>query len=434
MSSRSTTPWAVESQGGRNSHRGHQLFQRIHTEVSGTPSPRWHWGIGPLGSETASESTYTWNDDDRLIGIQFPGGATNAYTYDANGIRTSKNDSTGNVRYLIDPSRQSTLAAYDAVTKARLTIYTQNPAKIDEIVSYKTSGGTKYYPHADMLGSVHAVSDSTGTTLATWVYDVYGTRTQVSGTLLCPFGFTGREHDGDSGLIYFRDRYHDAAIGSWTQPDRLPLPSNRYRAMGDAPTAYTDPSGFWPFYASWGNDREVTQLLEVQYQSYNASVPYSDCRHAIEYFWDALEFGDDFLAATLGMWNFAEQHMRDLSSFGFKHKYRDPDGADQIHHFLMSISWEFWFQVRTSPTSLGFSGDFLAGELLDAAADLLGDEEYWEAAMGRSNGGHRLEVEDIAINYDVTPVALMMVVEPQKGAGPIAEFAHSILCVNDSCH
>jgi YD repeat-containing protein len=105
--------------------------------------------------QTTQITTYTWNDDDRLVGIQFPSGTTNAYTYDANGIRTSKNDSTGNVRHLIDPKTQSILATYDAVTKARLTTYNQNPAQIDEIVSYKDSGGTKHYPHADMLGSVH---------------------------------------------------------------------------------------------------------------------------------------------------------------------------------------------------------------------------------------------------------------------------------------
>jgi RHS repeat-associated protein len=216
-------PAAVEWHRGWNSHRGHQVLQGVHIEVPGAPSPRWHWGIGALRSETASESTYTWNDDDRLTGIQFPSGATNAYTYDANGIRTSKDDSSGNVRYLIDPATKSILATYDAVTKARLTVYNQNPQKVDEVVSYKTNGGAKYYPHADMLGSAHAVSDSTATAQATWTYDVYGTRTQTSGTLSYPFGFTGREHDGDSGLIYARQRYHDPAIGIWLQPDGLDI-------------------------------------------------------------------------------------------------------------------------------------------------------------------------------------------------------------------
>jgi RHS repeat-associated protein len=124
----------------------------------------------------------------------------------------------------------------------------QNPAKVDEVVSYKTSGGAKYYPHADLLGSVHAVSDSAGTTQATWTYDAYGARTQVSGTLNYPFGFTGREHDSDTGLIYARQRYYDPAIGAWLQPDRSQMQSmkdgpNVYQYVGSSPSRFTDPRG-----------------------------------------------------------------------------------------------------------------------------------------------------------------------------------------------
>src|SRR5208282_6346207 len=102
----------------------------------------------------------------------------------------------------------------------RLFNYNQNPQKIDEVFSYKNAQGIKYYPHTDMLGSVYAVSDATGTSQASWTYDVYGTRTQTSGSLSYAFGFTGREHDVDTGLIYSRARYYDPNVGQWLSPDR----------------------------------------------------------------------------------------------------------------------------------------------------------------------------------------------------------------------
>ncbi len=190
-------------------------------------------------------TSYSWTDDDRLGSVTLPSGQLDAFKYDANGIRVGKSDSTGSVRYLIDPLTQAILATYDAGTGLRLTQYNQNPQKLDEVFSVKSAQGTKLYPHTDMLGSVYAVSDSTGTSQATWSYDVYGTRTQTSGSLGYAFGFTGREHDGDTGLIYSRARYYDPSVGSWLSPDRkgdINGP-NLFQYVVDRPTRLVDPSG-----------------------------------------------------------------------------------------------------------------------------------------------------------------------------------------------
>ncbi|MHB8420970.1 MAG: RHS repeat-associated core domain-containing protein [Myxococcales bacterium] len=164
----------------------------------------------------------------------------------------------------------SPLATYDAGTGLRLFNYNQNPQKLDEVFSYKTAQGAKYYPHTDMLGSVYAVSDSTGTPQATYSYDVYGAQTVVSGNLSYPFAFTGLDHD--TGLYYARDRYYDPAVGSWMSPDRwegmtrqdlpaqgmsLPPPAlvphdfaRSYEYVLDRPTVFNDPTGFYPAVAN----------------------------------------------------------------------------------------------------------------------------------------------------------------------------------------
>ena len=190
-------------------------------------------------------TSYSWTDDDRLGSVTLPNGQLDAFKYDANGIRVGKSDSTGSVRCLIDPLTQAILATYDAGTGLRLAQYNQNPQKLDEVFSVKSAQGTKLYPHTDMLGSVYAVSDSTGTSQATWSYDVYGTRTQTSGTLAYAFGFTGREHDQDTGLISSRQRYYDPSVGSWLSKDRIGYKSgpNLYQYVLDNPTLYSDPLG-----------------------------------------------------------------------------------------------------------------------------------------------------------------------------------------------
>ena len=101
-----------------------------------------------------------------------------------------------------------------------MTSYFTNPQVIDEIESFQQAGPT-YYPLTDGLGSVYAVTNSSGSVAATYSYEVYGTRTQTSGTLALSFGYTGREHDGDSGLIYARNRVNSPFLGIWLSPDPL---------------------------------------------------------------------------------------------------------------------------------------------------------------------------------------------------------------------
>ena len=74
---------------------------------------------------------------------------------------------------------------------------------------------------ANRLGSIlTAVSISTGAVAAEYDYDAYGTRSQV-GALEQPYGFTGREHDAESGLIHLRARAYDPAVGMFLQRDPL---------------------------------------------------------------------------------------------------------------------------------------------------------------------------------------------------------------------
>ena len=79
-----------------------------------------------------------------------------------------------------------------------------------------------YTLHADRQGSVIAVTDqATGTVAARYEYDAFGLHTVLFGAGVQDYGFTGREHDVETALTYFRARNYDAQAGRFIQSDPL---------------------------------------------------------------------------------------------------------------------------------------------------------------------------------------------------------------------
>jgi RHS repeat-associated protein len=94
-----------------------------------------------------------------------------------------------------------------------------------------------------------------------FVYDSYGNLTESHGDFDQPFGFTGRELDSETGLLYYRARYYDRTIGRFINEDPLGFGGgdvNFYRYAGNSPTGYRDPLGL----SSCDKDREKKCLRE----------------------------------------------------------------------------------------------------------------------------------------------------------------------------
>ncbi|MFN0062653.1 MAG: RHS repeat domain-containing protein, partial [Myxococcaceae bacterium] len=196
---------------------------------------------GNLLTETVGTTTvrgYTWDADNRLRSLTTPGGL-HQYQYDANGLRTQQVTPTGVTKYVLDGA--SVLEELDAGNQQKAH-YLTNPQGIDDIFAF-TQGSSTYFPLMDALGSVYAVSNSSGQVTRSYGYDVYGERTNVSGASPeLAFGFTGREHDA-SGLNYNRDRYLDVRVGRWHQPDRAQDGASYYEYARGMPSLAIDPSG-----------------------------------------------------------------------------------------------------------------------------------------------------------------------------------------------
>jgi RHS repeat-associated protein len=127
------------------------------------------------------------------------------------------------------------------------TYFTNGPD--GEVVSERIPSGSTYnayYYLYDGLGSVVALTDSTGNIVNSYAYDPYGNTTSVSEQVANPFRFTGAIWDSSTGLYKMGERYYDSTVGQFTQPDPIGScagSSSSYSYGADNPANETDPSG-----------------------------------------------------------------------------------------------------------------------------------------------------------------------------------------------
>ena len=108
---------------------------------------------------------------------------------------------------------------------------------------------------ASRLGSILlAVNVATGTIATEAEYDAFGARTYLQGSdQTAPrYGYTGREHDAESGLTYYRARHYDPQTGTFLQRDPIGFAAgdlNTYAYVRNNAILHIDPSGHSPRFA-----------------------------------------------------------------------------------------------------------------------------------------------------------------------------------------
>ena len=142
-----------------------------------------------------------------------------------------------------------------------------------------------YYYHFDALGSVVALSDSSGDTVQTYEYSVYGQVAVEDANHTNPYMFAGRRFDIEIGLYYNRARYYNPFMGRFLQTDPIDYHDgmNSYAYCGNSPLNYLDPSGlikrFWREekvygYATrwWLSWKSTGSIIETPKEWYEAPV------------------------------------------------------------------------------------------------------------------------------------------------------------------
>lgn len=178
------------------------------------------------------EWRYTWDSDDRLVGVDTPDGARWSYRYDPLGRRLSKalhggddtvverTDFTWDGYCLVEQTR------YRSEGGPSITTWDYRPGTQTPIIQVERYWSS-YTIEAELGQSVYTVvSDLAGnpTNLITVEGDI-AWRAQGpipsadGGNVVCPIRLPGQYHDVENGLYYDNQRYYDPTANIYLTPD-----------------------------------------------------------------------------------------------------------------------------------------------------------------------------------------------------------------------
>ncbi len=191
---------------------------------------------------------YAWNTENRLVAADVTdstGTKQIDYQYDADGIRVSSTVNGEEIRYLIDASHP-----YQQVLEEYTPSHTIKASYVHglDLISQKR-GLARYFHHVDGLGSTCVLTDLSGQTTASYIYDAYGQLISQTGSTPNSYLFAGEQRDFNLGLDYLRARYMNLSVGRFYGMDTLegsvnsPISLNKYIYGNANPIANIDPSG-----------------------------------------------------------------------------------------------------------------------------------------------------------------------------------------------
>ena len=227
-------------------------------ELTSTPSTSYTYDNNGNTVTKSDGTQYAWDYENRLSSVTLPGSAgTVTFKYDALGRRIQKSGPSGTTNYVYEGA--NLVAEYNSPWVLR-SHYDQGLG-IDEPLAL-TRGSNHWFYHADGLGSITSITDSTGAVAAGYSTDAYGNLDKKVGTLANSFRYTGREWDHETGLYYYRARYYDPKVGRFVSEDPLGLGGGGtafYLYANNRPTRWTDPLGLSP--------ADIQKMIQLFYQT-----------------------------------------------------------------------------------------------------------------------------------------------------------------------
>ena len=144
---------------------------------------------------------------------------TNCYTYNANGIRTSKTVDFVRHDFVLEGSKilretwedNILIPLYDTDDSICGIIYNDEP----------------YYFQKNLQGDIIAINDCNSQVIARYSYDAWGVCNIVEDTSGCnianvnPYRYRGYYYDDETGMYYLQSRYYDPVIGRFINSDNI---------------------------------------------------------------------------------------------------------------------------------------------------------------------------------------------------------------------
>jgi RHS repeat-associated protein len=193
--------------------------------------------LPPPLTQVSEPTTYTWDEENRLVALHTQNGReeTMTYKYDALGRRVGASVVLGS----------STAFTYDGPDvvmddNGSSQVTYQNAPGIDN--KLKADNGKTNYFMQDHLGSTIGTTNIMGFLSSSGGYDSFGNGNPPYNR----YGFTGREYDGVSGLMYYRARWYDPKVGRFISEDPIGFAGgdiNLHGYVGNSPLMRKDPKG-----------------------------------------------------------------------------------------------------------------------------------------------------------------------------------------------
>jgi len=162
---------------------------------------------------------YFYNGLNRLKEVR-KGGITAQYTYNAEGIRTSKTVNGITIDFYLDGVNVV------AETKGTETInYIRGVLGIIYGEILGSSNSRKHYT-SDGHGNITNLINNSGLVVKTYDYDAFGVEENIDSADTNPFRYCGEYYDSEINQIYLRARYYSPELGRFNQQDTHWTPDN----------------------------------------------------------------------------------------------------------------------------------------------------------------------------------------------------------------
>lgn len=171
--------------------------------------------------------------------MTLPNGQTLSFAYDALDRRVSQVISGETTTFQYD----GTNVVIDRMNNGGAVDHLSGGGVDDTLRQVGGGSGTLYHLR-DHLGSTAALTNSSGGLLEQQAYESFGVN---AGSIYTRYGYTGRERETLTGLMYYRARWYDPKQGRFLTEDPIEHSggSNFYSYTENNPSNMNDPTGLY---------------------------------------------------------------------------------------------------------------------------------------------------------------------------------------------
>lgn len=204
--------------------------------------------------------TLTWKNGRQLASLS-GNGLTTSYTYDVDGLRTSKTVNGVKHEYYYVGNRLQ----YEAFGSSKLWFFYDVDGNPSGVRYYNGSSTADYYFVCNWRGDVLKIFDSTGSLVVNYDYDAWGNVLSVtnanganitSSTHIAnvnPLRYRGYYYDVETSMYYLQNRYYDTEVKRFINVDNQISGTgeniqgyNLFAYCFNNPVNSSDSSGAWP--------------------------------------------------------------------------------------------------------------------------------------------------------------------------------------------